>query len=87
MPFQPMERQMLRKSSQGSAQEPSFFYLMMAEGCFRRALQHPKAGGTLREIGRNYLARAVGVTSMLESQPSRLPEWANSVNAPARAQA
>jgi hypothetical protein len=78
---------MPRKSIHTSEGEPSFFYLMMAEGCFRRALQHPKAGGTLREIGRNYLARAVGVTSMLESQPSRLPEWANSINTPARAQA
>jgi hypothetical protein len=82
-----MEKSMPRKSIHTSEGEPSFFYLMMAEGCFRRALQHPKAGGTLREIGRNYLARAVGVTSMLESQPSRLPEWANSVNTLARAQA
>jgi hypothetical protein len=63
---------MLRKSIHTSEGEPSFFYLMMAEGCFRRATQHPKAGGTLREIGRNYLARAVGVTSVLESQPSQL---------------
>ena len=65
---------MLRKSIHTSEGEPSFFYLMMAEGCFRRAVstQHPKAGGTLREIGRDYLARAVGVTSALESQPPKL---------------
>jgi hypothetical protein len=61
-------------SKSTSEGEPSFFYLMMAEGCFRRALQHPKAGETLREIGRNYLARAVCVTSMFESQPTQLPE-------------
>ena len=43
--------------------EPSFFYLMMAESCFRRAVttRFPKAGGMLREIGRNYLAKAAGV--------------------------
>jgi hypothetical protein len=63
---------MPRKSIHTSEGEPSFFYLMMAEGCFRRAVQHPEAGDTLREIGRNYLARAVGVTSMFESQPSQL---------------
>jgi hypothetical protein len=51
---------MLRKSIQNSAAEPSFFYLMMAESCFQRAVstRHPKAGGTLREIGRKYLAKA-----------------------------
>jgi hypothetical protein len=46
----------------------------MAETCFRRAdsTRHPKAGGTLLEIGRNYLAKATGVASVLESQPSQL---------------
>jgi hypothetical protein len=65
---------MLRKPIQTSAGEPSFFYLMMAESCFRRAVSthHPKAGGTLLEIGRNYLARATGVASVLESQPPQL---------------
>jgi hypothetical protein len=55
---------MLRKSIQNSAAEPSFFYLMMAESCFQRAVstRHPKAGGTLREIGRNYLAKAHGTS-------------------------
>jgi hypothetical protein len=62
---------MLRKSIHTSEGEPSFFYLMMAEGCFRRAVstRHPKASGTLREIGRKYLAKADGVASVLESQP------------------
>jgi hypothetical protein len=72
---------MPRKPIHTSVGEPSFFYLMMAEGCFRRAVGHPTAGGMLREIGRNYLARAVGVTSMLESQPSQLPQRADSVEA------
>jgi hypothetical protein len=47
---------------------------MMAESCFRRAsiTRHPRAGGTLREIGRNYLAEATRVASVLESQPSQL---------------
>jgi hypothetical protein len=61
---------MLRKSIQSSAKEPSFFYLMMAESCFQRAAstRHPKARGTLREIGRNYLAQASDVASMLEAR-------------------
>ena len=46
-----------------NAAEPSFFYLVMAKSCFRRAVStsHPKAGGTLRELGRNYLAKAGGL--------------------------
>jgi hypothetical protein len=48
---------------------PSFFYLMLAQSCFRRAraTPHPKGGGTLWQIGRNYLVSARRVTSMLES--------------------
>jgi hypothetical protein len=44
------------------ATEPSFFYVLMAESCFRQAAstRHPKAGGTLRQIGRDYLAKAKG---------------------------
>ena len=62
---------MLRKSSQSSAQEPSFFDLMMAESCFQRATstRHPNASGALREIGRRYLAEARDVASTLEPQP------------------
>jgi len=62
---------MLRKSSYTSPGEPSFFYLMMAGSCFRRAARHPQAG-TLRNIGRNYLTEATKVSSILESQPSQL---------------
>jgi hypothetical protein len=48
---------------------------MMAETCFQRAAStpHPKAGGTLLEIGRNYLAKSTGVVSVLESRPAQLP--------------
>ena len=69
---------MLRKPIHTSAGEPSFFYLMMAEICFRRAVstRHPKAAGTLLEIGRSYVAKATGVASVLETTPSphRRPE-------------
>jgi hypothetical protein len=59
---------MSRKSTQSSAGEPSFFYLIMAESCFRRAAstRHPKGRGTLREIGRGYLAKARKVVSGLD---------------------
>jgi hypothetical protein len=62
---------MLRKSNYNSQGEPSFFYLMMAESCFRRAARHPQAS-TLRNMGRNYLTMATKVSSMLEPQPSQL---------------
>jgi hypothetical protein len=40
--------------------EPSYFNLVMAKSCFRRAAitPHPKAGSTLRDLGRDYLAKA-----------------------------
>jgi hypothetical protein len=62
---------MRRKSCRISAGEPSFFYLMLANGCFRRSAstRHPNASRTLREIGRDYLAKASIVESMLEAQP------------------
>jgi len=65
---------MLRRQIHTSAGEPSFFYLMMAESCFRRAAstRNPKAGATLRDLGRDYLAKANDVTSMLEPQPLQL---------------
>jgi hypothetical protein len=62
---------MLRKSNYTSPGEPSFFYLMMAGCCFRRAARHPQAS-TLRSVGRNYLTKATEVTSILEAQPSQL---------------
>ncbi len=41
---------------------PSFFYLVMAESCFRRAMttRHAKGRGMLRDIGRRYLDKANG---------------------------
>jgi hypothetical protein len=65
---------MVRNPIKTSAGEPSFFYLMMARSCFRRAAstRHPKAGSTLLEIGRNYLAKATDVVSELESEPMQL---------------
>ena len=66
-----LESAMLRKSISTSAGEPSFFYLMMADGCFRRAASmHPEIGGTLRNIGRDYLMKATKVTSELGPERS-----------------
>jgi hypothetical protein len=61
---------MSRKSIHSSAGEPSFFYLMMAESCFRRAVstRHAKGRGALRDLGRTYLAKASGVGSTLEKR-------------------
>jgi hypothetical protein len=61
--FRSTERSM--RATSANAAEPSFFYLVMAKSCFRRAVStpHPKAGGTLRELGRNYLAKAGGHAS------------------------
>jgi hypothetical protein len=41
---------------------PSFFYLVMAESCFRRAVttRHAKGRSMLRDIGRSYLNKANG---------------------------
>jgi hypothetical protein len=61
---------MARKPIQSSAGEPSFFYLLMAESCFRRAARtrHPRASGTLRDLGRHYLVQAREVSSTLDSE-------------------
>jgi hypothetical protein len=66
---------MPRTPPRTSAGEPSFFYLMLAESCFQRAVstRHPKGSGTLCQIGRNYLANANGVTSVLEPDRLRSP--------------
>jgi hypothetical protein len=58
--FQLLERPMSAKSVDANTEGPSYFYLVMAESCFRRAVSthHPKAGATLRELGRDYLAMA-----------------------------
>ena len=51
---------MFGKSIQSGRVEPSFFYLLMAATCFQRAgrTRHPNAGGALRDIGCEYLAKA-----------------------------
>ena len=61
---------MSRKSFHSSTGEPSFFYLMMAESCFRRAAKtrHARGRGALRDLGRSYLAKARGVGSVLEAR-------------------
>jgi hypothetical protein len=61
---------MLRRSTQSSAGEPSFFYLIIAESCFRRAAstRHPEGRGVLRDVGRSYLAQAREVSSTLDGQ-------------------
>jgi hypothetical protein len=63
------------KMNYRSAGEPSFFYLMMARGCFQRAERavHPKASAALRNIGRDYLTKATKVTSVFEPRPLQLP--------------
>jgi hypothetical protein len=65
-----MEAAMLSKSIQSSAGEPSFFYLIMAQSCFRRAdiTRDPGARGALRDLGRNYLAKARGVAALFDRQ-------------------
>jgi hypothetical protein len=52
-----MEKQMYRQSIQICTAEPSFFYLIMAAACFRRAasISHPNTRGALRDVGREYL--------------------------------
>jgi hypothetical protein len=58
--FPLMEARMFSKSIPSSTSEPSFFYLLMAATCFQRAgcTRHPNAGGALRDIGCEYLAKA-----------------------------
>jgi hypothetical protein len=51
-----MEKQMYRQSIQVCTAEPSFFHLIMAAACFRRAagISHPNSRGALRD-SREYL--------------------------------
>lgn len=55
-----MERHMFSKSILSNTAEPSFFYLLIAATSFQRAgrARHPHAGDALRDIGREYLAKA-----------------------------
>ena len=65
---------MPRHSIDASAGKPSLFYLMIAESFFQRAVdtRYSKIGGALREIGRSYLAKAISVTPIPESQAPQL---------------
>ncbi|HWN49856.1 MAG TPA: hypothetical protein VNO18_08530 [Xanthobacteraceae bacterium] len=51
---------MFGRSNPSSTAESSFFYLLMAATCFRRTgcTRHPNADSALRDIGREYLAKA-----------------------------
>jgi hypothetical protein len=55
-----MEGNMFGESIPSSTAAPSFFYLLMAATCFRRAgrTRHPSRRGALRHIGYEYLAQA-----------------------------
>jgi hypothetical protein len=66
-----MEGHMFVNSTWTSTAEPSPFYLMMAATCFRRAActRQPGAGGALRDIGREYLAKAYRVIPTRECPP------------------
>ncbi len=63
---------MSRKPIHLGAAEPSYFYVLMAQSCFRRAAstRHPKAGGTLRQIGRDYLVKANATAATLAPRSS-----------------
>ena len=69
--FKPSESPMSATSICANAADPSYFYLLMAKSCFRRAVatSHPKAGGKLRKIGRDYLAMAHNVPSVRLRDP------------------
>jgi hypothetical protein len=50
---------MSQQSISSSAGQPSFFYLMMARGCFDRARRAGRSkGAALRNIGHDYLIKA-----------------------------
>jgi hypothetical protein len=51
------------------AKQTSFFYLLVALGCFDRARQ-ARHCATLRNVGRNYLMKATKVTSAFEPRRS-----------------
>jgi hypothetical protein len=69
---------MRRQSISASGGEPSFFYLMMADGCFQRATsaRHPNADGMLRNIGRDYLTKATEVSSVFSQSRRSQPNGA-----------
>jgi hypothetical protein len=70
-----LENPMLRQA------QSSFFYVILAEICFRRAVgtRHPEGSDALRKIGRSYLENAKTVTSALESLPAKFHRSATRV--------
>jgi hypothetical protein len=58
---------MFGKSIQSNTAEPSIFYLLIAATNFQRAghTRHPHAADTLRDIGREYLAKAAPMHGIL----------------------
>jgi hypothetical protein len=59
----------LEASSMKRAEQTSFFYLLLALGCFDRA-RGVRHAVTLRGIGRDYVRKATKVTSKSEPQPA-----------------
>ena len=68
---------MSRKMISQNAGQPSFYYLMMARCYFDRARKagHPKGAG-LRNIGRDYLIKAMA----FESQCSKLSDGVHTMS-------
>jgi hypothetical protein len=58
-----MESSMSGQSMEKRVAAPSFYYVLMAETCFRRAAgtRRLQARGTLRQLGREYLAKSARV--------------------------
>jgi hypothetical protein len=58
-----MESSMSGQSMEKRLAAPSFYYVLMAGTCFRRAARtpRPQARGTLRQLGRDYLAKSARV--------------------------
>jgi hypothetical protein len=61
-----MEGHMFSKSVLSNTAEPSFFYLLIAATSFQRAGRagHRHAGDALRDIGREYLAKAASMSGI-----------------------
>jgi len=53
--------------------EPSYFYFIVAKSCLRRAAttSHPHGRGTLRQIGRDYLAKALPSRDRTDDEVSK----------------
>jgi hypothetical protein len=61
-----MERHMFSKSVLSNPAEPWFFYLLIAATSFHRdgRARHPHSGDALRDIGREYLAKAASMSGI-----------------------